>query len=188
MSTDYSDPVLRTRKILIGIDFGTSKSSVAFTIDPRPARDRARILPLGKIALRDLRVVQFDGEDQVSTQIAWNVKDQQWVCGADVDEQVESGDIPESSRILSIKLCLEQSSLTESIRKRVKSQFDQLPPAAIEELGPEDVPWAERLVGLYLRYLWKHARRNIASAYYCSHEGEDVFVGREVEIWIGVPK
>lgn len=103
-----------------------------------------------------------------------------------MDVGVAEHEILESDRIHFIKLCLEQSTLANATRLRVKGQLDRLPQHAHRLLGSDEVPWPERLVTLYLKLLWKAARNGIAEEYFCSRG--DIFRGREVEFWIGVPK
>ena len=168
-------------KLLVSIDFGTAYSSVAYYIDPRPADQRNRTLALGKIPLSGLHVVRFDRDAQVSSQLAWSRDSGTWAWGTAVDELVNSGEISESERITMFKLCLESSDIAQSTRKRVKAQFDKLPPLARTQLGPEHIPWPERLVTLYLKLLWGNAKALIRSSNVILEEDY-------IACWLGVPK
>ena len=186
MLPDYSRPENRGRKLLICIDFGTAFSAVAHTIHPLPTPESSRSLAIGKIPIRNLRFVRFRGLPQVSSEFAWNAQDNEWVWGAEVEDRIDRQEIPEGARIQLIKLCLEQSDLTEETRMKVKRQLDILPAIARQQLGPDDIPWAERLVALYLKKLWEEAKPVITNTYHCS-DG-NIFEGRDIEIWIAVPK
>ena len=154
MDTAHSQKV----KLLVGIDFGTAYSSVAYYIDRRSIDQRCRPLPLGTIPIERLHVVRFHDDLQVSSQLGWDRELEEWTWGASVDDLVEREEISESERIQMFKLCLESSDMAKGTRERVKDQFDKLPPLAKKKLGPEHIPWPERLVALYLKFLWKEAK------------------------------
>ena len=98
-----------------------------------------------------------------------------------MDNLVERREILESERIQMFKLCLESSDLAKGTRERVKYQFDKLPPLAKKKLGPEHIPWPERLVSLYLEFLWQEAKVQISS--------HGIKLGDyDIACWLGVPK
>ena len=168
-------------KLLIGFDFGTSYSSLAYYLDRRPDDQKHHTIALGRILPSGLKVVDFQGDSQVSSQLAWCRDSGTWAWGRAVDGLVERGMILESDRILQFKLCLESSDMAKSTRERVKGQFDKLPPLAKRQLGPEHIPWPERLVSLYLRLLWEAAQRRIRSS--------GIELGdHDIACWLGVPK
>ena len=184
---DYSSPEHQCRKLVVSIDFGTAYSAVAYILDPRHAGGTTRSPALGDIPLSRFRTVHFDRRAQVSSQLAWYDREEQWVWGDAVDGLVERKEILESDRIQMFKLCLEHSRMTERTRERVQRQLDRLPPIARKQLGQADVPDFENLISLYLARLWAEAKRHISEAFYCSR-GQSIFDGREVECWMGVPK
>ena len=168
-------------KLLVSIDFGTAYSSVAFYIDRRPVDERNRTLALGEIPPSRLNVVRFHRDAQVSSQLGWCRDSETWAWGRAVDDLVDSGDILESERIQMFKLCLESSDMAKGTRERVKDQFDKLPPLAKKQLGPENIPWPERLVSLYLQFLWRDAKVQIAS-------NGIKLKDHDIACWLGVPK
>ena len=181
MPTDNVHSQTMPPKLLVSIDFGTAYSSVAFYIDRRPVDQGHRTLALGKIPPSRLNVVRFHRDAQVSSQLGWSRESETWVWGRAVDGLVERGEILESERIMMFKLCLESSDMAKSTRERVKNQFDKLPLLAQKQLGPENIPWPERLVSLYLKLLWQDAKARIGS---CGIKLED----HDIACWLGVPK
>ena len=168
-------------KLLISIDFGTAYSSVAFYIDQRPVDQRYRTLALGMIPPERLNVVRFDKHAQVSSQLGWCRDSETWAWGNAVDDLVERREILESERIQMFKLCLESSDMAKCTRERVKGQFDKLPLLARKQLGPEVIPWPERLVSLYLKLLWEDAKVRIGAS---GIELNDY----DIACWLSVPK
>lgn len=179
MDTSHSHNI--PPKLLISIDFGTAYSSVAFYIDRRPVDQRYRALALGKVSPSRLNVVRFHRDAQVSSQLGWCRDSETWAWGRAVDGLVERGEILESERIQMFKLCLESSDMAKGTRERVKHQFDKLPPLAQKQLGPEIIPWPERLVSQYLKLLWKDAKARIGSS---GIELND----HDIACWLSVPK
>ena len=168
-------------KLLVSIDFGTCNSSVAYYLDRRSVNQRHRTLALGRIPPSCLKVVQFHRDAQVSSQLGWCRDLETWTWGRAVDGLVERGEILESERITMFKICLESSDMAKGTRERVKDQFDKLPLLAKKQLGPENIPWPERLVSLYLKLLWQEAKRRIRSS--------GIELGNyDITCWLGVPK
>ena len=98
-----------------------------------------------------------------------------------MDGLVERGEMLESERITMFKICLESSDMAKHTRERVKDQFDKLPPLAKKQLGPENIPWPERLVSLYLKFLWQEANVRISSS--------GITLGdHDITCWLSVPK
>ncbi|KAG7006032.1 hypothetical protein G7Y79_00016g040170 [Physcia stellaris] len=181
MPTDSSPATHQLQKLIVGIDFGTANSSVAYFIDKRTAHQRAIGLALGEVFISDLKSIDFDREPQIASQLAYDSKEEEWIWGSAVDELVEQREIMESDRIQMFKLCLENSSLAKSTRERVEGQLDRLPALAWEKLGHPDMPWPERLVSLYLKMLWHDSRERMRSS-------GVILEDYEVDCYIGVPK
>ena len=181
MPIGTSHPQKIPPKLLVSIDFGTAYSSIAYYIDRRPLDQRYRTLALGRVPTERLNVVRFNGDEQISSQLAWCRDSEKWLWGRAVDVLIECGDILESERIQMFKLCLESSDMAKGTRERVKDQYDKLPPLAKNQLGPQHIPWPERLVSLYLRLLWQDATVRISSM---GIKLED----HDIACWLSVPK
>ena len=180
MTSQSSVHEKRRPKMLIAVDFGTAYSALSFTNVPKYTNRETR-RPLGTVPPARLSAVQFGSNYELSSELAWDNQENQWLWGHAVDNAVAQGIVKGSDRLQLIKLCVEQSKLSEATRVRVKSQLDALPPLAKEKLGSSAVPWSERLITLYLRELWTFARRFILR--HCCQ-----FDDSEVECWIGVPR
>ena len=81
MPTDSSPATHRLQKLIVGIDFGTANSSVAYFIDKRTTHQRAIGLALGEVFISDLKSIEFDREPQIATQLAYYSKEEEWIWG-----------------------------------------------------------------------------------------------------------
>ena len=167
-------------KVIVGIDFGSCYSAVSFTNVPKYINREPR-RHLGTVPPSRLSAVRFGANYEVSSDLGWDNQSGKWLWGSALDDSVVSGFLKASDRLKLIKLCVEQSQHSEVTRLRVQSKLEALPLPAKEKLGFNDLPWAERLIALYLRELWAFARRYILRR--CGN-----FDDSEVECWIGVPK
>ena len=186
MAVNTHQPENVQRRLLVSIDFGTAFSAVAHTIVSTPPDERSTPPALGTVSPYNLKNVQFSRDCQVSSQVAWHKDGSgggQWEWGPDVDEFIERGEILESDRIQMVKLCLEESPLSQATRTRVKAQLDGLPPLAWQILGLVSLSWAERLVSLFLGKLWAEAKGCINMS-----RAETFDDDESVECWLGVPK
>ena len=81
MQTDSSPATRRLQKLIVGIDFGTANSSVAYYIDKRTAQQRANGLALGEVFISSLKAIDFDKEPQIASQLAYYSKKEKWIWG-----------------------------------------------------------------------------------------------------------
>ena len=167
------------RRILFSIDFGTAFSSVAYFIDRRLPHERVCGLALDKASSR-LKPIKFYSDFQVSSQLAWNNIDGKWEWGYRVDECIQEGQIAAWDRIEMLKLCLERSNVGVSVLAKLSPQLKRLPPLAWEKLGQANVKDpAERLISLYLQFLWQDSLR-------CASIPD--LDNKDIECWLSVPK
>lgn len=112
-----------TKRIIIGIDFGTTFCSVSFAIhDWNPNSQQSSTIQLKP------QSIQFDGgKSQVKTQIAWHAAKRDYIWGDEVDRRIRYQEIPEEDRIVLLKLGLDKSKDTEKIRKKQADQLSRIP-------------------------------------------------------------
>ena len=168
-------------KLMVGIDFGSAFSAVAYHIDRRSASERSRGLALEKMVNR-LKPLRFDDNYQVSSQIAWDTGSKKWVWGDEVNQLINDKQIKIAERIELLKLCLETSDINTSTRAQVHHQLCGLPKSAQKQLKLNDENWPDHLISLYLGMLWKDAKTRIFLKEGYSFHDEDM------ECWISVPK
>ena len=167
----------KRRALKIIIDFGTVFSAVAFR-DVGMTHGLLDIDP-GKLTINDIHVVVFDGEDQVRTQLAWYNEEQKWLWGQEVDEYIQQGELPESSRIEYFKLGLDTSQHTANRRKRLQEQLDALPEGCEERS-------VVQLHMLFFERLFAYAKQSIQTTFNQQLSG-DIFEEAYVSCVICIP-
>lgn len=95
MAVDYSSAENKTRTLIIGFDIGTGFSAACHALISHDAESA----PIGTFPTSNLKVVNFDGEIQVPSRLAWYEREREWVWGNEVDTMVEDERIPESHGI-----------------------------------------------------------------------------------------
>lgn len=171
--------------LIIGFDIGTALSAVAYTI----ARSRSigKSKPTIANSTNQIFPVRFAHGTQVSSQLAWDPRQRCWAWGDAVDDMVENGEIDDTDRIEMIKLCLDTSGKTQNTRTKVEKQLNSLPEDACKEFGRQ-LPSAQDLMGVYLKFLWDTTVAEITNCYSKSRSGNIFQRVSRVCCWISVPK
>ena len=130
----------RPRPIL-AVDMGTTNTRAAYMMNTQVEESK---LLQGDLDTGRIQDIRFDRTAQVyaKTDLAWNKNT--WIWGNDVDDAISNYEVKESHRFKMIKLGLENSSYTESIREDLNSQISRLPKAA-------NVRVVDDLITIYLR-------------------------------------
>lgn len=113
--------------LLVGIDFGTSFSAVAYTLHNWTVDQRGGGFTPERCPISNVKIVRFDGAEQVKTQIAWHEEQQKYSWGLQVDKDIANEEIMECDRISMRKLGLENGPATEEIRKTQLKQMQRIP-------------------------------------------------------------
>jgi hypothetical protein len=161
-----------TKRLKIGIDFGTTFSSVSFAIhDWNPNSQQSSTIRLKP------QSVQFDsGKSQVKTQIAWHAAKQDYIWGDDVDRRIRDQEIPEEDRIVLLKLGLNEVKDTEKIRRKQADQLSRIP----------GQPVIADLISVLLARIYNFAKIKIVKI--CgATAGGSIFYLRDVQCAICVP-
>ena len=168
-----------TKLIRAGIDFGTTETAVAYgfhrTFEHEPTK-----FAVGEFPISRVNNVRFVRHDQVKSQIAWHLDRNCYVCGDDVDQSIEDGEIAETDRITMPKLGLCRSSETQTVRRTLDSQLGRLPDVEVD--GKKRRPTIRDIITIYLRFLWRFALEKIGD-----HYSKDTFNTAVVECVICVP-
>ena len=163
-------------KLLIGIDFGTTFSRVAYTYQEWAAEQKNPSPTLERSLISSLQTVPFNGADQVRTQIAWHDRRQDYSWGHQVDKDIMNEEIMECDRITMLKLGLVTNAATEQIRKAQKEQLLRIP----------SKPSIQDLISIYFQKLYLYAKAKILDRW---GKGAviNIFDGALVECIICVP-
>lgn len=173
-----------TRKLIIGIDFGTTYSAVGYALHEWNSSQQPSTTTLNGT---NIQSVQFDFvESQVKTQIAWHAADQDYVWGDDVDIRIRDREIPQEDRIVMLKLGLDKSIATRDIRAKQADQLSRIPPTYWESNGDRRQPMIEDLISLYIGLLYNYAKNKIIKNYGVLAEG-NIFDMTDVQCAICVP-
>ena len=175
-----------TQKLKIGIDFGTTYSSVAFACTQKSHEIIPKVIPVGGFRLSQLNKVKFRLEYQVKTEIAWNPTLAKYVWGPEVEDSIRRKEILERDRITLLKLGLDDRKETGAIRARLVRQRAALPRIWDDNEAEFVMPSIEFLIAEYLKGLFVDARKYIKAKYRHLRQ-EDVFEASEVETVICVP-
>lgn len=153
----------------VGIDFGTTYSAVSFIREHIQLRDG---IPhaIGDISLSKLCTVRDGHENQFPCEVAYSTHRNRLLWGREVEKDVE---LPESSRIGFLKLGLDNTSRTASIRAKLNQQL-----LAIDST-------ADELIAKYLESIWKLAKCKIKER--CLLKSKDDPFEWDVEVALAVP-
>lgn len=166
------------RILIIGIDLGTTYSAVAWNTFEK-FNGPITAIP-GQMSAKELKNLLFvEGGYAVKTQLAWDNRYDCWLWGPQVDQAIEDERLSESDRIDMIKLGLDTSPYTSSIRERLAIKIDSLPPRA----GDRSV---QALITVYLEKLYNHAKHNILDLLKGAGY-DDVFERNNVKCAICIP-
>ena len=176
--------VQTTRRLILGIDFGTTYSAVAYALHEWNTSQQPSTIALNETQIHS---VQFDfAESQVKTQIAWHKADQDYVWGDDVDLLIRDKEVSEDDRIVMLKLGLDKSEATRDIRAKQADQLSRIPAAYWEEDSCRRKPLIEDLISVYLKRLYNYAKIKIIKHYGVLAEG-NIFDFTNVQCAICVP-
>lgn len=163
----------------IGIDFGTTFSSVSYLeFDPRNLGTEP---PVGCYDLSSLKSVKFSREqDEIKTQIAWSSTSEKWIWGDDIETGLTRSDIQPQDLINNFKLGLDVSSKhIQPIRDELQSKVDRLPAQA----GVSEI---DGLIVIFLRFIFGRGKDFIIDAKYGSKK-PTIFDTEHVDAAITVP-
>ena len=163
------------QKLVICIDFGTTFSSVAYSV----ASEGSVCADEDLLGISDPKEIIFESEKQIKTELAWHPQRQLWVWGYDVDREIRSRQIPRFNRIKMFKLGLDTSDYTVDIRHQIHDQISNLPAEC-------NVHCVDDLISIYLGFLFSYAKNNISGQHGRLH-GFDIFQFMDVEWVICVP-
>ena len=173
-----------SRKLILGIDFGTTFSAVSYALHEWNNSQEPSTIALNETPIQS---VQFDiGKSQVKTQIAWHAASQEYIWGDDVDEHVTDGEISERDRIVMLKLGLDKSDATKDIRTKQAYQLARIPPSRWDDRSNPRQPLIEDLIGVYLKRLYMFAKEKIIKYYGVRFDG-NIFDMADVQCAICVP-
>ncbi len=173
-----------TRRLLLGIDFGTTYSSVAYALHEWNTGQQPSTIALNETKIHS---VQFDfAKSQVKTQIAWHAADHDYVWGDDVDVQIRDKEVSEGDRIVMLKLGLDKSDATRGIRAKQADQLSRIPPTYWAGDGHRRQPLVEDLISIYLGKLYGYAKNKIIKHFGILADG-NIFDMTDVQCAICVP-
>ena len=151
--------------VLVGIDFGTSFSSVAYAREPKRAGDRPP-------RMTSCLFGASENTAQVPSQMAFDNTAQSWAFGYEVDEALRYGGVDRDNIFAMLKLAFDTSPSNSEIASRHARQIDALPQEAKEKLGR--ISDMRELVLLFLQWLWGQAMGAIKGVYQDLHGLNDI--------------
>ena len=179
-----TDNVQAIRGLVLGIDFGTTFSAVAYALHERNSNQQLSTATLNETRIHS---VQFDFvESQVKTQLAWHEADQDYVWGDDVDARIRDKEISEDDRIVMLKLGLDETDATSDIRAKQAKQLSRIPPAYWGENSDLRQPVIADLISVYLERLYTYAKTKIIR-HFGILAGGNIFDVTDVQCAICVP-
>ena len=175
------------RKLILGIDYGTTYAAVSFALQEWSSSQQPSTTALNDIKLEPVRFGQSGfSENQVKTQIAWHSEFQDFVWGESVDSHISDGEIPEEDRIVLLKLGLEKSPATEDIRAKHTAQLSRIPPGSWRTDNEPRTPLIEDLISIFLARLYGFAKDEIVKTYGTS-ASEEIYSTSDVQCVLCVP-
>lgn len=150
-----------SRKLKIGIDFGTTYSAIAWALVECKVGPHHSSIAINEVKPHSIHFE--NGRDNVKTQIAWHYESQDYVWGEEVDACIRNKEISEIDRIGMMKLGLDKSKETRDIRENHAQQLSRIPTGEYD--GHQRRPMMADLISVYLERLYVYAKQRIRRAH-----------------------
>ena len=167
-------------ELLLGIDFGTTFSCVAWCIT-NLAKASAEI-QRNKFETASIKVVPFGNAHQVKSSLAWyrDVKNPKTKGSWKWEPELEADpDISPADRFELFKLGLDEEGYSSTITDHLKAQIKQLPSIA-------QVKSVDDLIVIYLEKLYKESKYKIDYSF-CRSKGQTVTDAMTIQCILTIP-